>query len=101
MNTFSFGLAGTPDEPTTTSSSSWSDWWNKLTLPNSTVVDSNTNPMQPPANTLINESSLSNSDFGPVETTSNPLQSAQYNGGKKSKSKSCSRKHKHRKSCKK
>jgi hypothetical protein len=119
-HTLSLGLAGTPDDPNTASSTSWwnpfksdpngKSWWDKLTSPNTTtttpaydssdvenpmqksyVPDASSAPSAPipfdPSASAASESSLSNDSF-----------STKY-GGKRSKSRKCHRKHKHRKSC--
>ena len=126
MHTLSFGFTGTADDPTTPkqtwaewagikSDPSGKSWWDRLTSSN-TSADTNygitTNPMQPyiapesSSSSSPSTSSLSNSVFAPDATTYNPMQTDEYNkngynGGKKSKSRSCHRKHKHKhtKSC--
>ena len=105
MHTLSFGTLGTADDPTTPSSSSWLpdffksdpnkpafDWTFGLSKPSETY----TAPTAYTAETS-STSGLSNSVFAPDATTSN----SSYSGGKKSKSRSCHRKHRHKhtKSC--
>jgi hypothetical protein len=100
LHTLSFGKYGTPDYSTTSSDSGWfgQEWWNSLTSTNKpTVIETNANPMHQSA--VLNDSTLSNSTFTP---NSIPIQTNGYStGGKKTKSKSCSRKHRHKhtKSC--
>ena len=109
-HTLSLGLAGTPDDPTTTSSFKFSDWNPFKSDPNGKgfldsinpfsstktydPLDTSTASPAPPAPvpfdpsaSAASESSLSNDSF-----------STKY-GGKRSKSRKCHRKHKHRKSC--
>ena len=111
LHTLSFGVAGTADDSTTSSDSGWfgQKWWDSLTSSNKpTIIDTNTNTIPIQQSYTPDTSSLSNSEFGPNDTTYNPMLTNEYNkngynGGKKSKSRSCHRKrrHKHTKSCKK
>ena len=114
LNTLSLGYAGTADDPTTQTWSEWfginsgKGWWESLTSSSPT-----TNPIQAPElpyAPALPASSLSNSVFNPEATTdfnpeattyNNSMNTNGYGGGKKSKSRSCHRKHRHKhtKSC--
>jgi hypothetical protein len=123
-HTLSFGYAGTPDDPTSASSFKWSDWNPFKSDPNGkgfldsinpfsstktndsttySPLDSSTSPASPASLASPDESSLSNTSFT-QEPTYNPMQEEEYkkngyNGGKRSKSRKCHHKHKHKKSC--
>jgi hypothetical protein len=106
-HTLSLGAFGTADPTTQT----WSEWFGinsgKGWLESLTSSSPTTNPIQssyePSSN--VPESSLSNSDFNQnttmQDTTMQDTEYNGYNGGKKSKSRSCHRKHRHKhtKSC--
>jgi hypothetical protein len=130
MHSLSFGTFGIADDPTTPKQS-WSDWFSFKSDPSKpstswsldsitpdifkskpTVIETNTNPMQPTASYAPAASayatSASDVTAAASDTAYNPMQTNEYekngfNGGKKTKTKTkmhrCHHKHKHSKSC--